>query len=71
VAIDATGWRVVVTGGANGIGRRTVERIVEADGRVVAVDADEVALARLAADVPLVATTVLDVRDAEMRLRGS
>ena len=48
MAIDATGWRVVVTGGANGIGRRTVERIVEAGGRVVAFDADDDALAALA-----------------------
>ena len=64
MGIDATGWRVVVTGGANGIGRRTVERIVEAGGRVVALDADEVALTRLAEDVPAVTTTVVDVRDA-------
>jgi meso-butanediol dehydrogenase/(S,S)-butanediol dehydrogenase/diacetyl reductase len=64
MGIDATGWRVVVTGGANGIGRRTVERIVEAGGRAVALDADEVALARLAADLPSVVTTVVDVRDA-------
>jgi NAD(P)-dependent dehydrogenase (short-subunit alcohol dehydrogenase family) len=63
MAIDATGWRVAVTGGANGIGRRTVERIAEGGGRVVALDADVAALARLAADLPSVATAVLDVRD--------
>ncbi len=64
MAIDATGWRVVVTGGANGIGRRTVERIVDAGGRVVAFDADDEALKRLHADLPTVETTLIDVRDA-------
>jgi meso-butanediol dehydrogenase/(S,S)-butanediol dehydrogenase/diacetyl reductase len=64
MAIDAAGWRVVVTGGANGIGRRTVERIVDAGGRVAAFDADEAALDRLRGDLPAVATAVLDVRDA-------
>jgi NAD(P)-dependent dehydrogenase (short-subunit alcohol dehydrogenase family) len=65
MAIDATGWRVVVTGGANGIGRRTVERIVEGGGRVVAFDADTAALAALFADLPAVGTTAVDVRDQE------
>ena len=63
MAIDATGWRVVVTGGANGIGRRTVERIVEGGGRVVAFDADTDALAGLRADLPAVGATAVDVRD--------
>jgi NAD(P)-dependent dehydrogenase (short-subunit alcohol dehydrogenase family) len=64
MTLDATGWRVAVTGGASGIGRRTTERIVEAGGRVVALDADEPALARLARDLgDAVSTTVLDVRD--------
>jgi NAD(P)-dependent dehydrogenase (short-subunit alcohol dehydrogenase family) len=58
MAIDATARRVVVTGGANGIGRRFVERIVEAGGGVVALDGDEVPLARLAADLASAATAV-------------
>ena len=61
MAIDATARRVVVTGGANGIGRRFVERIVEAGGGVVALDGDEVPLARLAADLASVATAVVGV----------
>jgi short-subunit dehydrogenase involved in D-alanine esterification of teichoic acids len=61
MAIDATARRVVVTGGANGIGRRFVERIVEAGGGVVALDGDEVPLARLAADLASAATAVVSV----------
>ena len=61
MAIDATARRVVVTGGANGIGRRFVERIVEAGGGVVALDADEIGLARLAADLASLATQVVGV----------
>jgi Trk K+ transport system NAD-binding subunit len=61
MAIDATGWRFVVTAGANRICLRAAERIVEAGGGVVAVDADDVALARLAADLPSVARQVVGV----------
>lgn len=63
--IDATGWRVVVTGGANGIGRRTIELIVAGGGRVVALDADASALTRLTADLgAAVSVARVDVRDA-------
>jgi NAD(P)-dependent dehydrogenase (short-subunit alcohol dehydrogenase family) len=64
VTIDATGWRVIVTGAANGIGRRTTELVMGAGGRVVGFDADEAGLERLVAELgDAVSVTRVDVRD--------
>jgi NAD(P)-dependent dehydrogenase (short-subunit alcohol dehydrogenase family) len=59
------GKRVVVTGGASGIGAATVARFVEEGARVVVFDRDEAACERLAAERPrLAGTVVVDVSDA-------
>lgn len=55
---DLAGRRVVVTGGASGIGRATVERFVAEGSRVVVLDRDQEGLAALAADLPDIAGTV-------------
>ena len=58
------GRRVVVTGGASGIGLATVTRFVADGARVVALDRDAVALGRLQGDLPGLAGTVeADVAD--------
>ncbi len=59
--------RVLVTGGAGGIGTATVARFVEEGARVVALDRDLAALERLESEFPglsgLIATDVSDVGD--------
>ena len=58
------GRRVVVTGGASGIGLATVTRFVDDGARVIALDRDAGALARLGEDLPGLAGTVeADVSD--------
>jgi len=46
------GKRVLVTGGAGGIGSATCARFLEEDARVVALDLDEVGLGRLREELP-------------------
>ncbi|WES63902.1 SDR family oxidoreductase [Microbacter sp. GSS18] len=52
------GRTVIVTGGGSGIGRATVERIVEEGGRVVAVDISQERLDALAAELGGAVVTV-------------
>jgi NAD(P)-dependent dehydrogenase (short-subunit alcohol dehydrogenase family) len=55
---------VVVTGGASGIGRATVQAFVEEGARVTALDRDPDALARLAQELEGIETRELDVTRA-------
>jgi 2-hydroxycyclohexanecarboxyl-CoA dehydrogenase len=59
---DAEGDVIVITGGANGIGRALACAAAEAGARVVVCDVDEPAMAALS-DVPGIATRRLDVSD--------
>src|SRR5512134_3623231 len=60
------GRRVLVTGGAGGIGSATCRRFLEEGARVVALDLDEAALGRLAQELPgLEEPLVTDVTDRE------
>jgi len=60
------GKRVVITGGASGIGRGCCERFVREGARVLVIDRDEAGLAALAADYPdEVLTVVADVTDED------
>ncbi len=60
-----TGKRVLVTGGAGGIGRATVARFLEEGARVAVLDLDEAACRRLEHDFPQMdGYVVTDVADA-------
>jgi NAD(P)-dependent dehydrogenase (short-subunit alcohol dehydrogenase family) len=59
-----TGKRVLVTGGAGGIGSATCRRFLEEGARVVALDRDAAGLERLADELPDVETLIADVTDA-------
>ena len=56
--------RVLVTGGAGGIGSATCRRFLEEGARVVALDRDEAGLARLAAELTNAERVLADVTDA-------
>jgi NAD(P)-dependent dehydrogenase (short-subunit alcohol dehydrogenase family) len=58
------GKRVLVTGGAGGIGTATCRRFLEEGSRVVALDRDAAGLERLAGELPGVETVQADVTDA-------
>ncbi len=58
------GKRVLVTGGAGGIGSATCRRFLEEGSRVVALDRDAEGLERLAGELPGVETAMADVTDA-------
>ena len=62
--VSLKGRRAVVTGAARGIGRAVVRRLAEAGARVIALDRDTKALARLA-EADGVETRVLDLADRE------
>jgi len=55
------GSRVVLTAGAAGIGRTTLETFVEAGARVVTCDVDEAGLERLRGELPQVPAIIADV----------
>jgi NAD(P)-dependent dehydrogenase (short-subunit alcohol dehydrogenase family) len=57
------GRRVILTAGAAGIGRATLQALVEAGARVHVCDVDEAALAEVGAALPEVGRTVADVAD--------
>jgi NAD(P)-dependent dehydrogenase (short-subunit alcohol dehydrogenase family) len=59
------GRRVVLTAGAAGIGRVTLEALVEAGARVVTCDVDQAALDRLRGELPTVAAIAADVARPE------
>lgn len=65
------GQRVVVTGGANGIGRATAQRFAEAGARVVILDLDESATEATVEDLPVLAGSVrADVSNAKQVKRA-
>ena len=55
--------RVLVTGGAGGIGSATCRRFLEEGAHVVALDRDEAGLERLAAELPELERALADVTD--------
>lgn len=59
--LSVEGQRVLVTAGAQGIGRATIETFVRAGAKVHTCDVDEAALAALGRDLPQVTRTVADV----------
>ena len=59
------GKRVLITGGAGGIGTATVARFLEEGARVVVLDRDETALRRIEQDLPALSAVIkADVTDA-------
>ena len=62
---EAEGDVIVITGGANGIGRALACAAAEAGARVVVCDVDEPAMAALS-DVPGIATRRLEIGRAHV-----
>ena len=63
--------RVLITGGARGIGAATAVRFLEEGARVVVLDRDDAALKHIECDLPtLSGTVVADVSDAEAVARA-
>jgi len=60
---DATGDVIVITGGANGIGRALALTASRAGAQVVVCDMNEDAMASLRAEAPAIVTRKLDVSD--------
>ena len=58
--------RVLITGGAGGIGSATAARLLEEDARVVALDRNPTALSRLGSELPALSGTIqADVSDPD------
>ena len=65
------GKRVLITGGAGGIGTATAARFLEEGARVVVLDRDEAARERVARQLPALSGTIgADVADAEAVARA-
>jgi NAD(P)-dependent dehydrogenase (short-subunit alcohol dehydrogenase family) len=64
-----TGRRVLVTAGANGIGRAITEAFASAGAKVFVCDIDEEALQRLEEHLPGVVTSVCDIADRDSATR--
>ncbi len=63
--------RVLITGGAGGIGTATAARFLEEGSRVVVLDRDDAALRRLRGELPLLSGTIsADVSDPDDIARG-
>ncbi len=62
---EAEGDVIVITGGANGIGRALADAVVDAGARVVICDVDEKGMADAEAANALIATRRLDVSDRD------
>jgi 3-oxoacyl-[acyl-carrier protein] reductase len=62
---EADGDVIVITGGANGIGRALADAVVRAGGRVVICDVDDKAMAEAQAANALIETRRLDVSDRD------
>jgi len=60
-----SGKTAVVTGGAGGLGRAIVGRLLAAGADVLAVDIDGASLAKLSADLPAARTLTQDIRSAD------
>ncbi len=61
-----TGKRVLITGGAGGIGAATAARFLEEGARVVVLDRDPAALARVGSELPTLSGTIqADVTDPD------
>jgi NAD(P)-dependent dehydrogenase (short-subunit alcohol dehydrogenase family) len=63
VELGLDGKRVVLTAGAAGIGRATLQTFVEAGARVITCDVDQAALDRLRAELPQVPAIPADVAE--------
>ena len=61
--LELKGLRVLVTAGANGIGRAIARRFVSEGATVHTCDVDEIALSELSASDPAVTWTACDVSD--------
>ncbi len=57
--------RILITGGAGGIGTATAVRFLEEGARVVVLDCDQAALRRIEGDLPLSGTLCADVADPD------
>lgn len=63
---ELEGKRVIVTGGASGIGKATVKRFADEDAKVLAFDIDEGALNDLKSEIPeIIGTALVDVSNEE------
>jgi 3-oxoacyl-[acyl-carrier protein] reductase len=62
---EADGDVIVITGGANGIGRALADAVVAVGGRVVICDVDDKAMAEAEAANALISTRRLDVADRD------
>ena len=65
------GKSVLITGGASGIGRATAKRLLEEGSRVVVLDHDRAASARLREELPALSGTIIaDVSDVKAVARA-